>query len=49
MTVRGAVQGALGDGNIVVPLYVDGVKLGEAAIRGINRVTRSAGRVLLEI
>ena len=48
-TVRGAVQGALGDGNIVVPLYVDGVKLGEAAIRGINRVTRSAGRVLLEI
>ena len=48
-TVRGAVQGALGDGSIVVPLYVDGVKLGEAAIRGINRVTRSAGRVLLEI
>ena len=48
-TVRGAVQGALGDGSIVVPLYVDGVKLGEAAIRGINRVTRSVGRVLLEI
>ena len=48
-SVGGAVQGALGDGNIVVPLYVDGVKLGEAAIRGINRVTRSAGRVLLEL
>ena len=27
-TVRGAVQGALGDGNIAVQLYVNGVKLG---------------------
>lgn len=48
-TVRGAVQGAMGDMNITVPLTVDGIKLGEAAIRGINRVTRSAGRVMLEL
>ncbi len=44
-----AAQGAANDMNIVVPLHVDGIKLGEAAIRGINRVTRSAGRVMLEI
>lgn len=44
-----AVQRALGGMNLTVPLYVDGMKLGEASIRGINAVTRSAGRVLLEI
>ena len=44
-----AVQRALGGVNLTVPLYVDGMKLGEASIRGINAVTRSAGRVLLEI
>lgn len=44
-----AVQDALGGTNLVVPLHVDGVKLGEASIRGINRVTRSAGRLMLEI
>lgn len=47
--VRGAVNEALGDTSLVIPLNVDGVKLGEASIRGINRVTRAAGRVLLEI
>ena len=47
--LRGAVNEALGGTNIVVPLHVDGVKLGEASIRGINSVTRSAGRVMLEI
>ena len=47
--VRAAVQESLGGTNIVVPLHVDGVKLGEASIRGINRVTRSAGRLMLEI
>ena len=34
---------------VVVPLVVDGIKLGEAAIRGINRVTRATGRLSLEI
>lgn len=34
---------------LTVPLYVDGMKLGEASIRGINAVTKSAGRVLLNI
>lgn len=48
-TVQRAVQSALGGTNLVVPLHVDGVKLGEASIRGINRVTRSAGRLMLEI
>ena len=47
--MRGAVNAALGDTNLVLPLYVDGMKLGEASIRGINRVTRSAGRLMLEI
>ena len=44
-----AARRALGSTNLTVPLYVDGMKLGEASIRGINAVTRSAGRVLLEI
>lgn len=35
--------------SLTVPLYVDGMKLGEASIRGINAVTKSAGRVLLNI
>lgn len=47
--VRAAVDEALGGTSIVVPLHVDGMKLGEASIRGINRVTRSAGRLMLEI
>lgn len=34
---------------LTVPLYVDGMKLGEASIRGINAVTKSAGKVLLNI
>ncbi len=45
----GAVNEALGSTSIVIPLHVDGIKLGEASIRGINRATRAAGRVLLEI
>jgi len=47
--MRSAVQEALGGTSFVIPLHVDGVKLGEASIRGINRVTRSAGRLMLEI
>lgn len=47
--VRAAVAEAMGGTEIVIPLNVDGMKLGEASIRGINLVTRSAGRVLLEI
>lgn len=47
--VRSAMGEALGGTSITVPLHVDGVKLGEASIRGINSVTRSAGRVMLEI
>jgi len=47
--MRSAVDEALGSTSLVIPLNVDGVKLGEASIRGINRVTRAAGRVLLEI
>ena len=48
-TVRNALGEALGGTNLNVTLEVDGMRLGEASIRGINRVTRSAGRVLLEI
>ena len=44
-----AVESALGNVQLVVPLHVDGMKLGEASIRGINAVTKSAGKVLLNI
>ena len=44
-----AVDAALERMNITIPLNVDGMKLGEASIRGINAVTRSAGKVLLNI
>lgn len=47
--VRAAVDEALGGANIVIPLSVDGMKLGEASIRGINRVTRASGRLMLEM
>jgi len=47
--VDAAVQSALGGVQLTVPLTVDGMKLGEASIRGINAVTKSAGKVLLNI
>jgi len=47
--VQSAVETALGGVELVVPLNVDGMKLGEASIRGINAVTKSAGKVLLNI
>jgi hypothetical protein len=47
--VNRAVESALGGVNLTIPLTVDGMKLGEASIRGINAVTKSAGRVLLNI
>ena len=46
---QSAVERALGGVNLTVPLSVDGMKLGEAAIRGINAVTKSTGRMLLDI
>ena len=48
-SMRAALDAALGGTDLNVTLEVDGMRLGEASIRGINRVTRSAGRVLLEI
>lgn len=47
--VGAAVSRALGGVQLTVPIHVDGMKLGEASIRGINAVTRSAGRLLLDI
>ena len=47
--IQSAVNSALGGVHLTIPLNVDGMKLGEASIRGINAVTRSAGRVLLNI
>ena len=47
--VQSAVDSALGNVQLTIPLNVDGMKLGEASIRGINAVTRSAGSVLLNI
>ena len=47
--IRAAVEDALGGVTLTVPLNVDGMRLGEASIRGINAVTRSTGRVLLNL
>ena len=47
--VSAAVARALGGVQLTIPIHVDGMKLGEASIRGINAVTRSAGRLLLDI
>jgi len=46
---QAAVERALGGVQLTIPINVDGVKLGEASIRGINAVTKSAGRLLLNI
>ena len=43
------VASAIASVQLRAPLIVDGVKLGEAAIRGINAVTRATGRQLIEI
>lgn len=48
-SVQRAVDRALGEVQVTIPLQVDGMKLGEASIRGINAVTRSTGRVLLKL
>ena len=47
--LSGSVQKALEEFEMVVPLNVDGVKLGEAAIRGINAVTAASGRFGIRI
>ncbi|NLD59231.1 MAG: hypothetical protein GX647_06220 [Clostridiales bacterium] len=44
-----AVERALSGMTVVSPIHVDGVKLGEAAIRGINAVKRATGRQMLDI
>ena len=46
---QAAVERALGGVQLTIPINVDGVKLGEAAIRGINQVTKNTGRHLLDI
>lgn len=49
MGVSQAVYAALKGLEITAPMYVDGMKLGQAAIRGINAVNRASGRQMLEI
>lgn len=49
MDAAAAANAALGNMNLTIPLNIDGIKLGEASIRGINAVTKSAGRLLLNI
>ena len=44
-----SAEKALENVNLTIPIHVDGMKLGEASIRGINAVTRSAGRLLLNL
>lgn len=48
-SVQAAVDRALANVQLTVPIHVDGMKLGEASIRGINAVTKSAGKLLLNI
>lgn len=44
-----AAERALENVNLTIPIHVDGMKLGEASIRGINAVTRSTGRLMLNL
>ena len=44
-----AVERALGAMRVVAPIEVDGVRLGQAAIRGINAVRRATGRQMLDL
>ena len=44
-----AVEKAVGEKNLSVVINVDGMRLGEAAIRGINQVTKATGKMQLEI
>ena len=44
-----AVERALGGMRVVAPIEVDGVRLGQAAIRGINAVRRATGRQMLDL
>lgn len=46
---RSAAGGFGGTMDITVPINVDGVRLGEACIRGINSVSRISGRAHLKI
>ncbi len=45
----GAVNEALGNTSLVIPLNVDGVKLGEACIRAMDRVSGMTGRAHIAI
>lgn len=47
--ISDSVYRALSGLTVVAPIQVDGVKLGEAAIRGINAVKRTTGRQMLDI
>lgn len=42
-------ESSLAGVSLTVPLYIDGYKLGEAAINGINRVSRTTGGVELQL
>ena len=43
------VEQALERVDLTIPISVDGMKLGEASIRGINAVTRAAGKLMLNL
>ena len=47
--MNAAAERALENVNLTIPIHVDGMKLGEASIRGINAVTRSTGRLMLNL
>ena len=49
MSASGGGTSGGGSANITVPINVDGVRLGEACIRGIERVSDITGRSVLSI
>ena len=49
MSASGGGTSGGGRANITVPINVDGVRLGEACIRGIERVSDITGRSVLSI
>lgn len=44
-----ALSGERAVQNITIPISVDGIKLGEACVKGLNRVSKQTGRGMIEI
>jgi hypothetical protein len=45
----GALSGENAVNNITIPISVDGIKLGEACVKGLSRVSKLTGRGIIEL